>query len=66
MTEFALSERESITREVLLHSLSELISLREKVEQAELAASFYGQRTMRRTLLRAVPPAAQRRGAAGV
>jgi hypothetical protein len=60
MTEFASGDGEPISREVLLRLLSELISLREKVEQAELAANIYGQSIMRRKRVRSVPPAALR------
>jgi hypothetical protein len=56
MAEFASKDVEPIRREVLLHELSELISLREKVEQAELAANIYGQSIMRRRRARATPP----------
>jgi hypothetical protein len=45
-----------IPEDVLLHELSELISLREKVEQAELAANSYGESSVRRKRPRAVPP----------
>jgi hypothetical protein len=47
-----------IPEEVLLHELSELISLREKVEQAELAANVYGESIVRRRRARPAPPKA--------
>jgi hypothetical protein len=52
----ASRDAQPIPSEVLLRELSELISLREKVEQAELAANVYGQSIMRRRSTRATPP----------
>ena len=48
--------RQPISNEVLVRALSELISLREKVEQAELKANIYGQSAMRRRGARVTPP----------
>jgi hypothetical protein len=52
----ASRDAQPIPQDVLLHELSELISLREKVEQAELAANVYGESIVRRRRVRASPP----------
>jgi hypothetical protein len=44
----ASRDAQSVPAEVLLREMSELISLRERVEQAELAAHIYGESVMRR------------------
>ncbi len=49
-------DAQPIPQDVLLRELSELISLREKVEQAELAANIYGESIARRRRVRATPP----------
>jgi hypothetical protein len=52
----ASSGTQTIPVDVLLHELSELISLREKVEQAELAANVYGESIVRRKRARTTLP----------
>lgn len=49
-------DAQPIPQDVLLRELSELISLREKVEQAELAANNYGAGIVRRRRERAIAP----------
>jgi hypothetical protein len=58
MTKFdgASTDAQLSRQDVLLHQLSELISLREKVEQAELAANVYGESIVRRRRTAAAPP----------
>jgi hypothetical protein len=56
MAEFAAKDVEPIPRAVLIRELSELISLRERVEQAELAANIYGVSILQRRRARATPP----------
>jgi hypothetical protein len=51
----ASTDAQPIPHDVLLHELSELLSLRERVEQAELAANVYGESIVRR---RRIPPKA--------
>jgi len=49
------SDAELISEDALFREMSELISLRERVEQAELAARIYGESVERRRRERAVP-----------
>lgn len=52
----ASSYAQPISAKVLYHKMSELISLRERVEQAELAAHVYGESVMRRARPLTAPP----------
>jgi len=44
----ASTDTQPISQQLLLRKMSELISLRERVEQAELAARTYGESIARR------------------